>query len=178
MADERQVFVYKGVEYNLPASFTPEQAKARILQHLGEAPAQPEQPKQTPKQPRETTASLWESLKAGAGQAANAVDLTASTLFAFPQSNENVRQIMDAYERRAATRNKELGLPEGVNQDIFGKIVGGLAGLPAAGFSAPQTTKTFLEKGEKKSKEIDFMKGMMGDIIRGLIKGKQDGTSS
>ena len=179
MADERQVFVYKGVEYSLPSKLTPAEAKAKIQAHLGESTTQPQEPPKTVETPQlpsndKRSTSLWEDIKSGAGSAANLVDLAASSLYAFPQSNENVRQIMEAYERRAKVRNQELGVPKDAVQGPVGKIVSGLAAFPASPLSGAQTTKTFKESGENNNRAAtagvtDTLAQALGLLIPGAV---------
>jgi ADP-Ribosyltransferase in polyvalent proteins len=114
--------------------------------------------------PRKST--VWEDIKQGAGSAANLVDLAASSLYAFPQSNENVRQIMDDYERRAKVRQEELGLPSGVQQGIGGKLISGVVGLPTAPLSGAQTAKTFKENGESSGRAVTA--GVTDSLLQGV----------
>lgn len=67
----RQTFVYQGQEYDLPDTYTPDQAKARILEHLGQTASTPvQQQQQTVSTPPAKAPELspWESFKRSYGE--------------------------------------------------------------------------------------------------------------
>lgn len=65
----RQTFVYQGQEYDLPDTYTPDQAKARILEHLGQTASAPvQQQTVTTPQAKAPELSPWESFKRSYGE--------------------------------------------------------------------------------------------------------------
>jgi len=146
MSDERQVFVYKGVEYSLPASLSPEQAKAKILAHLG----QPEATKQEePKQANKTSA--WEDVKMGL-QGATKTAAKGFTGLVAPLLPDDVAERIHQKMEGGAAAMEAWANPRGAEQSFEGKFVGAVGSLPAQLAAMPYTPMAtgmdFLDKGE------------------------------
>jgi len=146
---ERQVFVYKGVEYSLSAELSPEQAKAKILAHLGQEPEQPKPQEQVEKPKRSTT--LWEDLKIGGASALEAAGKTAGALGIAGLDvlgKEAAAEDLYAQLQRGSKGLQKWANPEEATQGVGGKILSGVVGMPALPFQAPNTAMGFVEGGE------------------------------
>jgi hypothetical protein len=152
MADERQVFVYKGVEYSLSSKLTPAEAKAKIQAHLGESTTQPKAA-ETPQEPQKSkgSTSLWEDIKLGlvgateaAGKTAGAVGIAAMDKLGYKQEAE------DLYSKiqKGSKNLRKWANPAEAEQGFGGKMVSGIIGMPSLPFQAPNTAMQFLEGGE------------------------------
>lgn len=148
MSDERQVFVYKGVEYSLSASLSPEEAKAKILAHLGQTA--PEAPKQEEtRQPKDTTA--WEDIKLGLHGATKTAAKGFTGLVA-PLLPDDVAARMHRSVESGADAMEAWANPRGAEQKFGGKFVGAVGTFPAQlaamPFTPMATGMDFLDKGE------------------------------
>lgn len=104
MAEGRQIFSYKGVEYDLPSSYTPQQALNRIKSHLGESN-------------KSGFEKFAEGLGAGIGSKDRAAAFTALTR-STPGSKEY---------KQAQTRLQNLGMADTADdswQATTGRILG------------------------------------------------------
>lgn len=108
MAEGRQLFSYKGVEYDLPASYTPQQALARIKGHLGESSA-PAKPAAQPKP--KTSVGVLEGIKRGITEdvpygLGTALDFTAGGLADLFGDTKSADTAFKRMEERTAGRKK------------------------------------------------------------------------
>lgn len=155
MADERQIFVYKGVEYNLPSSYTPEQAKARILQHLGEKPSQPTTETKSVEQPTKRQTTWKEDLAIPATEAmitaGKGAGLFASSLADVIGANEWADNLRTKVNKGAEYWRKRSN-PDNAEQSTAAKVGGVVGTLPAQflamPFQAARTGMEWLDEGE------------------------------
>lgn len=156
----RQTFVYQGQEYDLPDTYTPEQAKARILQHLGGQPQVTQsQTITSPKQPS-TPAELspWESFKQSYGEELFGAPERGKAYIEMQKYKPGTPQYKEA-ESKLLAKAPQRG--EGVGGMIGGALGGAIQALNElnpfggtyGGVRTPQAAEEYIRRAQQQPQE-------------------------